>query len=422
MNGLPLEGIRVIDLTISWAGPKVTQCLADMGAEVIKVESIQYVDAQRGRNRVHPGMCHYADNEPGQRPWNRYDAANQINRNKLSTTLDLTRPQGTQIFKKLVAIADVVVDSFSPRVMAKFGLDYDALKAIKHDIIAMSMPAFGMSGPYRDYISWGNMLECLVGLASARGYPDSEPFMYHAYSDPICGLTGAFALQLALHHRETTGEGQFIDLAQLEAFTPLSAELIFDYEMNERIHTPMGNRHSYMAPHSVYRCRGDDNWIAISVSSDHEWQGLIEALGRPYWAADVKFSTSLSRWQHQDELNGLIQAWACSQDKYEAMHRLQAAGVPAGALLSEKEQFENPHLKERGIFEKVTHPDAGTHFYPGTTWKLSKTPGHIRLPAPLLGEHNELVLGKLLGLSNEEIATLKANQIIGDEPVDGADS
>ncbi len=422
VTGLPLEGLRVVDLSISWAGPKVTQCLGDMGAEVIKVESIQYVDAQRGRKKAPRGMVNYPERDPGPRPWNRFNAFNQMNRNKLGITLNLRRPEGKEVFKKLVAISDVVIDSFRAGMMDKFDLSYGVLKEVKQDVIMMSMSGFGKSGPYRAYLSWGSQVESITGQVMARGYPGCQPFMVQSYGDPIAGLTGTFAVLVALYHRKKTGEGQFIDFSQLESLAPLSADFLIDYVMNKRVVRPTANRHEYLAPHGVYRCRGDDNWVAVSVCNDQEWQGLLRAMGNPPWAADEKYADLVGVGKHQEEIDKNISAWTSEKDKYWVMHHLQDHGVPAGAVLTEEDMFNDPHLRARGLFEMVSHPDAGTHPYPGPTWKYSGTPLGIYRPAPCLGEHNKLVLGTYLGLSEQEIARLKAEQIIGYEPMEGADS
>jgi len=421
-NRLPLSHIRVIDLTISWAGPKVTQVLADLGAEVIKVESIQWIDAQRGRRRPPRGMPQYPNREPGARPWNRSQAFNQLNRNKLSSTLDLSHPQGRQLFLELVKLGDVVVDCFSARVMDKFGLGYEQLRAVRPDIIVMSMPGFGKTGPYWDYLCWGSMVDCIGGQAAIRGYPDGEPFMPLAYGDPISGLTGAFAVMAALHYRERTGQGQFIDFSQLEAFTPLSAEALMDFVMNRRLHQPMANHHPTMAPHNLYPCQGDDRWVAIAVATDSQWQALCAAIGRPDLAHDQRYADVLGRRHHQAEIDDILREWCLSRSPEEVTHTLQQAGVPAGPVMNHPDLYHDPHLRARGFFSEVHHPDAGSHPYAGPTWKLSESPARIRRPAPCLGEHNAFVFAHLLGLPPEEVERLEAERLIGQEPLEGADS
>lgn len=416
---LPLEGIRILDLTVSWAGPKVTQCLADMGAEVIKVESIQYLDAQRGRKKVPRGMPWYPDGDPGEHPWNRYGSFNQLNRNKLSITLDLQRSQGREIFLRLVRISDIAVDCFSATVMEDF-LNYDLLRETRPDIIVMRMPAFGMSGPYRNYRGWGSTVDCMAGGVSARGYLGGIPLMPRSYGDPIAGYTGALALLIALQHRESTGEGQFIDMAQVEALVPFSAESFMDFALNGRIYEPSGNHHLSMAPHNVYRCKGEDKWIAIAISTEEEWKSFCDVSGNTEWSRDERFSNFPARLRNQEELDSLIEQWTIQREHYEIMQLLQSAGIAAGAVLTSDEIFSDPHLLVRDFFRTVNHSEAGTHPYPGPSWKFSKTPSTIRLAAPCLGEHNRYVLQELLHLSSEEIAKLEKDKIIGTEPLEEA--
>ena len=414
---MPLSNIKIIDLTINWAGPTATQYLADMGAEVIKVESIQRIDDQRGIKRPGKGLLRYPDKEPGERPWDRSSHFNQLNRNKLGITLDLTRPRGKELFLKLVRIGDAVVDSFSAGVMEKLDLGYPVLKGVKSDIIVMSMPGFGKTGPYRDYRGWGPQWESVSGLTAATGYPDLAPIP-PGTSDPVAGLMGAFALLTALNYRDQTGIGQFIDLSQAEVSAVLAAETILDYTINQRGPQRLGNRHPFMAPHGVYRCKGEDMWVAIAISSDEEWQAFCKALGHPAWTAEARFSSARSRWDNQDELDRLINEWTREQTNYEVMNILQTAGVAAGSVQDLKNIFDDTHLQARGMFETVTHREAGTHSYPGAFWKMSKTPSHIRLPAPCLGEHNTYILGELLRLSSQEIAELEKENIIGTEPLE----
>ncbi len=418
---LPLQGVRAIDLTTSWAGPKVGQLLGDLGAEVIKVEAIQWMDAQRGRKRPAPGPW-YPQRDPGQRPWDRHVVFNQLNRNKLGITLNLKHPEGREFFRRLAAVSDVVVDCFAPRVMESLGLGYGALSTVNPALVVMSMPGFGMTGPYRDYVSWGNLIESVGGQVAARGHGDAEMTTVGAYGDPISGLTGAFALLVALYYRSKTGRGQFIDLSQAEAFLPFSAEAILDYALNGRLPARTGNRHPSMAPHGVYRCRGEDAWIAIAVEDDAQWEALCRATDHAEWREDGRFADGLSRWRHQDDLDRLVEEWTRDRSPREAMGLLQAAGVPAGAVLNLAELHEDPHLRARGRLTEVTHPQAGTHRYAGPTWRSSAPPPSIRLPAPCLGQHNHQVLGELLGLSREQIQALDEAQVIGTVPLDSAES
>jgi len=419
MTKMPLEGVRVLDVSRVWAGPLLTRLLGDFGAEVIKVEPLfgrRLVSGTRTLSRVLPD---FPNGQFGERHWNRHGMFNDLNRNKLSLTLDLSMPPAIEIFKKLVKISDIVVENYTPRVMSNFGLDYPVLKQIKEDIIMISMPGYGMTGPYRDYPAFGTNIEGIAGLTSLMGYPGGPPNLLGiAGGDPISGLHGVSAVLVALWHRDLTGKGQYIDLAMSEAVASVIGEALVGYPLNKRIPPLMGNRHPHMAPHGCYRCKGNDMWVVIAISSDEEWRAFCQAIGSPPWTRNARFADQLSRWENQDELDGLIQEWTLQRDHYEAMHILQAAGVAGGPVLTGMEILNDPHLKERNFFVEIAHPDAGIHPYAGLPVKLSETPATFRLPAPCLGEHNEYVLGQLLGLSKEEMAQLEQSKVIGTVPPD----
>ena len=411
MPGMVLERIRVIDATSAWAGPLATQILGDLGAEVIKVESIQRLDSWRLFNPIR-------HTEEGW--WERAANYNSVNRNKYNVTLDLTNPRGAQIFKRLVKIGDMVVENYSPRVMSNFGLDYSVLKELNPSLIMISFPGWGMTGPWRDYVGFAATIEQLAGVPQLTGYADGGPMTLSgamAIGDPVGGFTGAFALLMALQHRRRTGRGQHIDLSQNEALSTLLGDAIMDYTLNRKVQGRRGNRHPFMTPHGCYRCRGEDKWAVIAVSSDEEWVRLASAMGNPGWAKDERFADSLGRWQNQDELDKLIEEWTSQHSHYEVMTILQAAGIAAAPVVSPPELQSDPHLNERGFFENITLPQVGTHPYPGMFFKMSKTPGRVRLPPPRLGQHNEYVLGELLGMTQDEMAQLAEEKIIGTRPI-----
>lgn len=420
-KGQALEGLRVIDLSQIFAGPYGTKLLADMGAEIIRVECA----ARSGRGGMLPRMrpggifgSSFPEGDTGQRSYNRFAYYNEVNRNKFAITLDLTKSFGIEVFKRLVKISDVLVENFSPRVMANFGLDYPALKQVNPEIIMISMSGYSQDGPYRDYVTYGEGIEAMVGLCQLTGYPDGPPLKPGiAYADATSGLHAAFAILAALRYRRLTGRGQYIDLSMREAVTPLLGEAIMDYAMNGRAAGRMGNRHSSMAPHGCYRSRGEDSWVVIAVSSDEEWRSLCQVMGNPPWTQEDRFSHGLGRWQNQEELDRLIEEWTSQYDHYELMRMLQQAGVKAGAVLNVAELVEDAHLRERGFFQGLSHPEAGTHLYPGVSWKMARTPGSLRLPAPCFGEHNEYIFGKLLGLSREELLRLAEEGVTASEPV-----
>jgi len=415
---LPLAGLRVVDLTMWFAGPMGSRLLADMGAEVIKIESLGHIDPWRGAPVVTPDLLERMPHlRTTDKPYNLAAGFNLQNRNKYGITLDLRTERGKEVFKRLVAISDVVLENYSPRVMDSLGIDYPVLREINPRIIMMSLPALGRTGPDRDYIAFGQTIDCMSGMAYLTGYPGEEPMLQSglSYGDPLSGMNAAFAVLSAVHYRRRSGEGMHIDLSQVEGLISFNADAVMDYTMNGRVRGRMGNRHPAMAPQGCYRCRGEDSWVVVSIPSDSAWVRFCGAVGQLAWAADTRFSTLPGRYYHQDELDRLLEAWTVEHEHHAVMHILQGAGIPAGPVLNAKELTEDPHLRERGFFETVTHPEAGTHEYIGMYARFSRTPGSIRMPAPCLGEHNRYVLGEILGMPAEEIAELEDMGIIGTE-------
>jgi len=412
MPRLLLEGVRVLDLTMAYAGPIGTRILADMGAEVIKVESIQRID-------MPTRVISYPENEPGEEPWNRGGYFHRLNVNKYGITLDLTNPKGVEVFKRLVKVSDVVAENYSPRTMKNFDLDYEVLKTIKPDIIMVSMSGFGHTGPLRDYAAYVPVMEA-AGLASITGFPDSGPMgCGTGYGDWALGMAGAAAVLIALHYRYRTGKGQHIDVAGREAIISHIGEAVMDYTMNGRVWRPIGNRHPSMAPHGCYRCKEEEQYITIAVATEEQWQGLCQAMGNPAWTREERFSNALSRWQHQDELDSLIKGWTSQHDHYEVMHILQQAGVPAGPVLNPKEVLLEPHLRDRGFWQLVEQgPEIGKRPQPmQMPAKFSQSSGGPLRAAPRLGEHTEQILEELLGMSREEITALEEEKVIGHAPL-----
>lgn len=409
MADLPLATIRILDCTQIWAGPRAVKLLADMGAEIIKVESEKRPDPLR-ESPVSPAKM-----GPGGLPYT--SSFSQLHRNQRSLSLDLTTPEGVGIFRALAKISDVVIDNFSRGVLARLGVGYEDLKRLKPDIIVISMPIFGHTGPESHYIGYGVTMEQMSGMLSLTGYPGGKPMKSGTNEgDPMNAIHAAAAVLTALYYRARTGKGQFLDFSQLESVIPLIGEYFLDYSMNKRIPPRQANRDNSMAPHGCYRCQGEDSWLAMAVSNDEEWAALCKAMGNPAWCQDEKFSDALRRWHHQEELDRHLEGWTRQQDRDEAMRLLQAAGVPAGAVLAPQELFHNPQIKERNFAPVVAFPGRGTFQYFGPVWTLSKTPGNIRLPAPRLGEHNHDVLGELLGLPPAEIARLEEKKVLSAVP------
>lgn len=407
MAKLPLEGIRVIDLTVVWAGPFGSALLGDLGAEVIKVDSIQRWDViTRGQNpTVEQMKAHGGNVRDDAKPYNISANFNSMGRNKKSVTIDLTRPEGQEVFYRLAQNADVFIENNAPDVVKRFNITYEDL--IKHnpEIIMASLPAFGVEGPYSHFRAYGANMEAVVGHTLLRGYTDTDATTVTSVflADACGGATIAFAIMAALHHRRKTGKGQFIDMSQAENVMHTLTQAVMDYSMNGRIQTTMGNRHPYRAPQGCYPCTGEDNWVTLSVGSDEEFAGLCRVIGREDLISDERFADSLSRYNNQDALDEAIAAWSATQDRIDAFHALQAAGVPAGPVLRAADIFEDPHLKARDDFQVVTHPVAGTytHFKSPIT-HMSATPLTIRKYAAPLGEDNEYVYKEVCGYSDEE--------------------
>lgn len=420
-KGLPLSGVRIVDVTLMWAGPFCTEQLADLGAEVIKIEA-PTGDPMRGMVAPVPGSGAYPGGEPGERPYNRAGFFNQVNRNKLSACIDLKTPTGKLLFKDLVKISDVVVDNFGGGVMDRLDLGYDVLRQVKSDIIMLCMPGFGSTGPEKDYAGYGIVLEPLSGLSSVTGYADDDMPMKTGvdHMDPMVGTHAAGAIVAALLHRKRTGKGQYIETSHLEAAAFLLGEAFMEYSMNDRVPKRRGNRHPFLAPHGCYPCRGDDRWVTIAVASETEWEALCTAMGQPEWSRDAKFKDAESRWQNQDALNGQIAAWTKERDHYEVTHLLQQAGVSAGAVLNLKDLASDPHLNERNFWQATEHPEAGRHTLIGVRFKISEMSDKFRMPAPCFGQDLDYVLCQLLGKSRGEMAALVRDKIVYTRPVAGA--
>ncbi|MDO8673461.1 MAG: CoA transferase [Dehalococcoidia bacterium] len=424
MGRLPLEGIRVAATTIVWAGSFAEMLLADWGAEVIKVESLdRFPTSTRGylprptqlyvQNA--PPTAAYPQNEAGARPWNRCSLFNYHARNKLSCTMDLTRPEGKELFKRLIAKCDVFIENNAYGVVDRLGIGYEVLKEITPGLIMVSLPGFGATGPYKDFRGFGMHQEAFAGHTWLRGYPDLDPSATApvVHNDACAGANAAYAVMIALVQRRRTGAGQFIDLAQTEAAISHHADAVLDYTMNGRARESTGNRHASAAPCGAYRCRGEDEWVAITIYDDLDWTGFCRTLGNPAWTKEDRFSSSLTRWNNQDALDRLVENWTSRQSSYEVMYALQEQGVAAGPVISNKDAFDDPQLIERGQFEELHQEECGNYLTPGLLWRAEYTPNRIRLPAVRLGEHNEYVYKEVMGISDDEYARLEKAGHIG---------
>ena len=419
-NRPALGGLRILDLSQVAAGPYATMFLGFMGAEVIKIESLSRMDINRGKARPSPDDLRvYPDGDPGEHPWN--TTAHHVHRNinKRSLTLDLGAKRGKELFLELAKVCDVLVENYRGSVMDRLGLGYDVVSRLNPGLIYMKISSQGANGPEANYGSLGSTLEQTAGLASITGYDDGLPLMTNlVYPDPVVGILSFGALMTALRRRLKTGSGCLVDLSQREVTTMLLGEAILDFSVTGRIAGTMGNRHRDMAPQGVYPCSGEDMWVAISVSSDEEWESLCKVMGQPHLATDSRFADPKSRRNNHDDIDLVISTWTETQDHYQVMYLLQAQGVPAAPVLKGGEVIDDPHLESRGFWDVVNHPEAGTYKQVTTPWLLSNSPRATSTPAPGLGEHNYQVLSGLLGLSKSEIDTLAQKGVIGNTPTD----
>jgi len=403
MNKDALKGIRIADFSMVWAGPNATCLLSFLGAEVIKIESHTHIDQTR------QGSITTGDDFEG---FNASPIFNNANLNKKSVTINLKDPRGVELAKKIVVVSDVVVENMRPGKMDKLGLGYNNLVKVKPDIIMISSSGFGSTGPYRKYAGYAPIFASFGGLAYLTGYADGEPNTGSGVMDLRVGTTAAFAILAALIHRQKTGEGQYIDLSSSECISSLIGDQLLEYTMNGRSPMRCGNQDPIMAPHNVYRCKGDDKWVSIAVATDDEWKALCKAMGDPEWAKDEAFSDVYGRWKNRAKLDKYISEWTIEHTHYEVMNILQNVGVAAIPSFSAEEILSDPHVKARGKLTEVEHPVMGKKVVITPPWKMSETPAKIWKASPLLGENNEEIFGSLLGMSKEEIQKMVEEQII----------
>jgi crotonobetainyl-CoA:carnitine CoA-transferase CaiB-like acyl-CoA transferase len=407
-QSLPLEGIRIVDFTAYWAGPLPTAIMADLGAEVIKVESIQRPDMFR------------IVAIPGD-PAEVYELSppfNATNRNKLGLTLDLARPDGVRLFKELVKRSEAVVQNYSPRVMPQLGLSYESLRQVNPAIVMTSVSGFGQEGPWRDYVSFAAIGEALSGISGLSGYT-GEGALIHGVgvSDPFAGYLAAFATLAAVHHARATGEGRHVDVSQLEASMQYIADALIEFEFTGRPRERATSDDSAMAPHGAFPARGEDAWVALSVATEEQWRALLAAMNNPQWASDARFATPLLRRHNREALHERVAEWTVRFDRHELARDLQSRGIPAAPVLAPSDLVKDRGLESAGFFQYVEHKTAGRHPYPSFPARIDGEHPPIRRVGPMLGEDNRYVLSKILGLSDAEISRLEAAKIIGTRPL-----
>ncbi len=412
----PLRHIRATVLTQAWAGAFTTRLLADMGADVIQVESLNRIDPWRGGYPPRLSGT-YPNQDPGDRPFDRNAAYNSVNAGKKAITLDLNQDEAVEAFLELVSVSDIVAENFSGRVLPNLGLEYPTLRSANPSIILLRMPAYGVSGPYANYMGNGGTIEPMSGVTSLLGYEGGPPMNSGVmHTDPFAGFMGMAALMIALHHRSRTGRGQQIDLSQQETSISLIPDHVMDYTMNGSATERRGNRSDRMAPHDNYRCKGEDSWVAIAARSDDEWKRLCQIMAKSKLASDPRFHNLAARQANIQELDHIISDWTRDKNACDIANALQSRGIPSAPILKAGELMENPQLKARGFFQKLEREDTGPLPYAGPAWRLSKTPGRLGGPPPGLGQHSEEVLRELLGVSSAWYEDLKRRGITGDTP------
>jgi len=391
------------------AGPLTTRICAELGAEVIKIESLRRIDVMR---------CYcFPDNEPGEEWWNRGGYFHWLNWGKLGCTMNLDHPERVAIFKELIKMSDVLVENFSPRVKRNWGLDYPEIMKINPEIIMVSLSGFGQTGRHQGKRAYAPTMEATSGFASLNGEEGDPPVLSSAaVGDWAAGLFGVAAILLSLHYRRKTGKGVCIDLAGREALTCFMGDAILDYAVYHKSRERLGNRHPSMVPHGVYACKGEDNWIALAVRNDEEWQRFCHLADDPRLARE-EFSTISGRLHNVEEIEGLVEEWSSKLDALDAMKRLQTAGIPSGAVLTPKEILSNPHFRQRGFFVKVEHPTVTGDHIINRSLPIQFAKDWFPGPAPLLGEHNEYVFGRLLKLAPEKLEGLEEEKAIGTAPL-----
>jgi len=429
----PLEGIRIVDIGVVWAMPYAAWLLGSMGAEVIHIDNPHHALSwdrlfrlwlTRKQLKTMLDGANFPDEDHGERPWNRGCVFNSFFRNRLSCCIDLGRKEGIDILKRLLSISDVFMENNGSTVMEKLGLGHEELMEMNPKLIVVNAPSWGRSGPYKDYIGLGDVNEAMAGHAWLRGYPDNEHPMHNGATfrfDDTTGPMAASAVIMGLMRRKITGKGMWFDYSQIEAVVANMGEIFMDCAWNGRNQRTIGNRDPNNLQ-GTYRCRGkdvygEDRYVNITIGPEEQWQALCRAMGNPAWANEEKFSDPVRRRENHDDLDRLIEDWTIRYDNLEVFHILQKYGVPAGPVLDPRDRYADAQLNTREYFQTLFQEDTGEYRYMGYPWKSSVSQWVTPRPPVRLGEHNDYVFKELLGMSDEEIAKLEAdNFIIGGDP------
>lgn len=412
-NDLPLQGLRVLDATAWWAGPSATQMLAHLGAEVIHLEAIQRPDGSRMMGGIHSH----------QKQWYEYSAMFlSTNTNKEGLTLNLEDPAGVELAKTLLKHCDVFVENYSPRVIEKFGLDWDTVHGINPRCIMVRMPAFGLDGPWKNHVGFAQTMEQISGMAWLTGHVDDQPRIQRGPCDPMAGMNAAFAILVAMEERRSTGKGALIECPMVEGALNAAAEQMVEYSAYGRLLQRMGNRCPDAAPQGLYACAGhtrkNEQWLALSIETDAQWQQLKAALGHPAWANDPALDHLAGRQARHDQLDLHLQHFLQDQALEQILEQWSQQAIPVAPVRSSVKTWQHPQLMARGFFEELQHPLVGKHLHPAAPFRFatrdSRGAQWLRSAAPTVGQHNALILQQLLGLDEGAIAQLTRDHVIGE--------
>ena len=410
---LPLNGMRVLDLSYVFAVPYMAGLLSDLGAEVIKIEAPHKLDQTRGR-----AFGPYLDNDPAQDPWNRSGIFYVVNRGKRSLAMDLSQPEGQEIFRELVAKSDIVLENFTPRVMRKWGLNYDELKKIKPSLIMLSNTGYGSTGPWSSFPSQGTTLEATMGITFYTGYRGDKPWKVgQSYPDFIACWAGLNGLWAAIAHMRKTGQGQWVDVGMYQLGVALMPEPLLQKQLDGTEPVRMGNEHAEHVPSNLYQTKGIDQWLALTIQTDRQWATLTDLMQKTELASDPHFSTAAARQRNREAVNAVVAAWCLTHSSQEVFKQLQAHGIAAAPVLNSRDLLRDPHLKHRNFYETVMHPEPiGERPIIGRPYKLRFRDAHIKKPGPRFGEDNDSILREILGKTPEQISALKDSNVVSDFP------
>ncbi|MEN9378561.1 MAG: hypothetical protein RJB15_239 [Pseudomonadota bacterium] len=414
-TSLPLDGLRVLDLSYVFAVPYIGALLADLGAEVIKVEAPNRLDLTRGM-----AFARYADNDPGKEPWNRSGVFNVLNRGKKSIALDLNSDEGKKLFFELLQDTDILLENFTPRVMRKWNMQYEELSKIKPSLIMLSNTGYGSGGPWSEFPSQGTTLEATMGLTQYTGYRNDKPWKAgQSYPDFLATWSGLLAIFAALTYRKRSGLGQWIDLGMYQVGSALIAEAILQYQIDGTDIKRTGNEDPMHVPSNIYQAKGEDRWVAISINSDDEWRILAKLMNCPELADDARYKNEFSRRERRDEIDKIVSSWTKDKDSMDLMMTLQNQGIACGPVFNSRDLLINEQLRHRNFYQMIEHKfDIGARPIIGRPYCFRNRKIKISKPAPGFGEDTQQILRYELNLKDLEIGALFRNRIVSDRPID----